>query len=521
MINRNGSSLNTYMKFVGIVLLIHIILFSSPVWAANEVTVSRTISQDTVFPGGTFTVIVSLTTNQELSALYIKETIPSGWSVIERTPEKFVYSSNSWTWADTTSNISSGTSASIIYDVIVPPGTVIGTYPITGNVSGISLNGGNTFQISVLGDNEIAIQRDDSAPVLDLIGDKAVDENTVLSFNVFASDEDGDIITYSAIGIPPGASFNRNSGTFLWTPGYSAAGTYYVKFIAHAGGLTDSETIAITVNNINRPPILTSIGSKAVNENELLSFTVSARDTDGDEIAYSAVGLPPGASFNTNSGVFSWTPSFTASGDYSVVFMASDNIATVSERITVTVGNVERPPVLDPIGSRVIDENSLLSFSISALDPDGDPVVYYATGLPAGASFTGTGTFSWIPAIGVAGTYDITFTAESKGLTDSEIVTITVVGLTVDKSSLTDAINRANEKAANAVAGTENGQYPQSSIDAFRSAIAIAEAIYFNMGFSQTDVDKAVVDLATAEAAFDASLIIIIDQVPQIGRAHV
>lgn len=515
MINKNLSLFDRTIGFTGIVLLI-ILLFSNPALAADEVTVSRTISEGTVAPGGTFTVTISLTANQELSTLGLKEILPGGWVVTEVDSGQFLYSSGNveWTWADTTSNISAGTSDSIIYSVKVPASTVVGTYAITGNVSAIPLNGGDAVRIRVLGDNEVAVQKDDTAPVLDLIGDKAIDENTVLSFSIFATDDEDDTITYSVVGLPPGASFNKNSGAFFWTPGYAAAGTYYVKFIATAKGLTDSETIAITVNNINRPPILNSIGNKAVDENALLSFTISASDSDGDEISYSVVGLPPGASFNTNSGVFSWTPSFTASGDYSVVFMASDNVITDSETITITVGNVERAPVLDSIGSKVIDENSLLSFTTSATDPDGDSIIYSATGLPSGASFTTTGTFSWTPSIGAAGTYDVTFTAESKGLTDSETVTITVVGLTVDKSALTDAINTATAKAVGAVAGTENGQYPQSAIDAFNSAIAIAEAVYVNTAATQAEVDQAVADLAAAEATFDASVIIIIDQTP-------
>lgn len=522
MINKNGSLVNRTIVITVIVLFIFI-LFSNPALAANEVTVSRTISEGTVAPGGTFTVRVGLTPNQELSSLSLKETLPGGWIVTEVDSGQFVYSSSNveWIWADTTSNASAGTSYSIVYSVKVPASTAVGTYAINGTVSATSSKGEDAVQMSVLGDNEVAVQKDDTAPVLDLIGDKAIDENTVLSFNVFAVDADGDMITYSVVGLPPGASFNKNSGAFLWTPGYAAAGTYYVKFIATANGLTDSETIAITVNNINRPPVLNSIGNKAVDENELLSFIISARDLDGDEISYSVVGLPPGSSFNSNSGVFSWTPSFTASGEYSVVFMASDGFITDSETITITVGNVERAPVLDSIGSKVIDENSLLSFTISASDPDGDSVVYFATGMPSGASLTSAGTFSWTPAIGAAGTYDVTFTAESRGLTDSETISITVVALTVDKSALTDAINTATEKAVNAVAGIENGQYPQSAIDTFNSAIAAAEAIYVSTAVTQTEVDQAVADLAAAEATFDASVIVIIDQTPPASVTNI
>ena len=508
--------MNRTLGLIGIILLTILVMYSNPALAANEVTVSRSISEGTVIPGGTFTVTLNIAANQDMSSLGINETLPSGWVVTEIASGKFVYSSTNvkWTFSDSTSNIIAGTSYSIVYSVKVPASTAVGTYAIAGNVDYVSSNDGSTGQGDVLGDNEIAVQKDDKAPILDLIGDKAVDENTVLSFNVFATDDNGDSITYSAIGLPPGASFNKNSGAFVWTPGYSAAGIYYVKFIATASGLTDSETIELTVNNINRAPILSSIGNKAVNENELLTFVVSGKDSDGDELAYSVVGLPPGASFDADSGLFSWTPSYTSSGDYSVVFMVTDNTVADSETITITIGNVERAPVLDAIGSKVIDENSLLSFTISATDPDGDTVVYSGTNLPSGASFTNVGAFSWTPDIGTSGTYDIKFTAESKGLTDSETITVTVVALTIDKSSLTTAINTANEKVASAVAGTENGQYPQSAIDTFNSAIATAEVIYTDTGVTQAEVDKAVTDLAAAEAIFDASVVNIIDITP-------
>jgi PGF-pre-PGF domain-containing protein len=516
MINYNADSLSRTIGLIGIILLTILVISSNPVLAANEVTVSRSISEGTVIPGGTFIVTLNITANQDVSSLGIKETLPSGWIVNELYSGKFSYSSTNikWTFSDTTSNIIAGIPYSIVYSVKVPASTAVGTYAITGNVDYVSSNGSSTGQINVLGDNEVAVQKDDTAPILDLIGDKAIDENTVLSFNVFAADGDGDSITYSAVGLPPGASFNKNSGAFVWTPGYSAAGTYYVKFIATAGGLTDSETIEIRVNNINRVPVLSSIGNKAVNENELLSFVVSGKDPDGDELAYSVIGLPSGASFNADSGVFTWTPSYTSSGDYSVTFRVTDGTITDLETITIIVGDIDRSPVLNAIGSKVIDENSLLSFAISATDPDGDNVVYSAANLPSGASFANTGAFSWTPDIGAAGTYDITFTAESKGLTDSDTITVTVVALTIDKSELTTVINAAKEKVASAVAGTENGQYPQSAIDAFNSAIATAESIYTDTGVTQAEVDQAVTDLGSAEAAFNISVINIIDQTP-------
>ncbi len=176
--------------------------------------------------------------------------------------------------------------------------------------------------------------------VLNAIGNKSVSENSLLTFTVNASDADGDAITYSATGLPSGATFVGQ--TFSWTPDYNQAGSYQVTFIASDGKAQDSNTITITVNNVNRPPVLAAIGNKSVNENSTLSFSISATDADGDTITYSAQNLPSGATFVGQT--FSWTPDYNQAGSYQVTFIASDGNAQDSNTITITVNNVNRPP---------------------------------------------------------------------------------------------------------------------------------------------------------------------------------
>ncbi|MCK4518254.1 hypothetical protein KAT92_05755, partial [Candidatus Babeliales bacterium] len=65
----------------------------------------------------------------------------------------------------------------------------------------------------------------DTAPMLDNIGAKSVDEENALAFTASASDADGDSLTYSASGLPAGASFNTATGAFSWIPADGQAGT--------------------------------------------------------------------------------------------------------------------------------------------------------------------------------------------------------------------------------------------------------------------------------------------------------
>ena len=89
------------------------------------------------------------------------------------------------------------------------------------------------------------------APVLELVGDRSVEENKMLTFVVNATDADtGDTLTYSATDIPTGANFSSATQSFTWTPSSSQSGTYYVTFEVTDSHVTVSETITVTVTGV-------------------------------------------------------------------------------------------------------------------------------------------------------------------------------------------------------------------------------------------------------------------------------
>ncbi len=190
---------------------------------------------------------------------------------------------------------------------------------------------------------------------------------------------------------------------------------------------------------VSYAPEITSIGGESVSspgnlsfqvaENETLTLAVSASDADGDTLTYSATGLPSGAGFSGQT--FSWRPTYDQAGTHQVTFTVSDGQHQDSETVSINVVNVNRAPTLAQIGDRSVDENTTLTFSVSASDADGDTVNYSATGLPSGADFAG-GSFRWTPSASQVGSHDITFVASDGNSQDSETVTILVAGSTPD-----------------------------------------------------------------------------------------
>jgi hypothetical protein len=243
-------------------------------------------------------------------------------------------------------------------------------------------------------------------------------------------------------GEPLAGEFGQ-SQSFTVT-GLNPGATYYLAIQVldeanHASPLSTAVS-ATTATSGNHAPILQLIGDKSVVEEETLTFAVSATDADGDPLTYSAGTLPVGAAFDAGTRTFTWTPTNLQSGWYRVMFQVSDGQVTISETITITVrSGPNQAPVLAAIGGRSTSENTLLSFSLSATDLDGDALTFSATGLPSGASFAG-GVFTWTPTYDQAGSYPVTFTVSDGELTDSEQITITVANVTDQTAPAAQAV---------------------------------------------------------------------------------
>ncbi len=224
-------------------------------------------------------------------------------------------------------------------------------------------------------------------PVLAAIGAKAGIENVLMAFSIQATDSDGDTLSYSASQLPPGASFNQSTRTFSWTPGYAQAGTHQVTFSVSDGNATDSETIAINIGDVNRPPTVAPIGQRSIAENQPLSIVVEATDPDGDAITVSASGLPAGAVFEPTTHRLNWQPTFDQSGEYHVTFRVSDGKESASRDVRITVAESNRAPVIGGTPPTAATAGQSYHFVPTAHDDDGQPLTFTISGRPSWASF--------------------------------------------------------------------------------------------------------------------------------------
>ena len=122
---------------------------------------------------------------------------------------------------------------------------------------------------------------------------------------------------------------------FVWTPGDTTPlGTYIVRVTATQVGAPNNSTSHLVriVLSANRAPVFDPISDQVVQAGSELVVDANAVDPDGDRIIYSmwfgtaAAPIPPpaGASIDSLTGVFRWTPSTGDVGTHEVTISAQD-----------------------------------------------------------------------------------------------------------------------------------------------------------------------------------------------------
>ena len=297
-------------------------------------------------------------------------------------------------------------------------------------------------------------------PVLSPTGDKSAPEGALLTFIVSATDADGDKITYSAAPLPAGATFTDDAdgngapdghATFSWTPSYTQAGTYPVTLAASDGQAGDSETITITVANVNRPPVAGN-DSAVTDEDIAVTINVLANDADedGDPLAVNGVTQGSHGSVTINAaGTVTYAPGLDFNGADSFTYTVGDGQGgTAAAVVNVAVTSVNDLPAANAGPDQSVDDSDhngshavTLNGSASQ-DPDGQIVSYQWKEGP-----TLLGSAAVVACTLATGVHNIVLTVtdnEGGASTDTVIVTVTVGG--VDKVRISKAEYVRNRK---------------------------------------------------------------------------
>ena len=150
------------------------------------------------------------------------------------------------------------------------------------------------------------------APIVQPIDPQSGTVGTSFSFQVVASDDDGDALKYTAAGLPSPLAINETTGLIAGTP--SAAGNFDIMVTVSDGELSAQRLLRLHVEDVTPPPPpanrLVNPGAQVNDEGDKVDFEIAAdpavrrsgRGRNGDRAEFTAVNLPDGLKFDEKKG---------------------------------------------------------------------------------------------------------------------------------------------------------------------------------------------------------------------------
>jgi len=209
-----------------------------------------------------------------------------------------------------------------------------GEYTVTVTVS----DGVLSTSIDVL----LIVNKKEEAPVIEGFSPKSealeTDENSELDFSVTATDLNNDDLVYSW---KLDGEETSTKQTYTYETSYDDAGAHTVQLVVSDGTSNVENEWAVTVDNVNREPVLSNIEEINLKETETVTIQPEATDPDGDALTYT-ISEPVG-----DDGT--WETSYDDAGTYTITVSASDGVDEDTQTVKITVEDVNRPPVIEDI----------------------------------------------------------------------------------------------------------------------------------------------------------------------------
>lgn len=257
----------------------------------------------------------------------------------------------------------------------------------------------------------IAISEVNLPPVVVAVTNVVVPEGTLLSLQLPASDADvpANSLGFSLEGDVPAGLTLSTAGLLTWLPGEALGGTVHtVRYRVTDNGspvASSAAEVQISVLEVNNPPVFSQPGPVTLDELGQLDVSLVASDPEGTAVRFRLEGtVPAGLRLDESTGRIQWTPTEDQGpGAYVVLIRASDaspEALSLVRELSITVRELNQPPVLEALADRSVVEGGTVAFRAVASDADRPAQVLAFSldaGAPAGAAIDPvTGDFAWI-----------------------------------------------------------------------------------------------------------------------------
>ncbi|MEH2196766.1 Ig-like domain-containing protein, partial [Nostoc sp.] len=148
------------------------------------------------------------------------------------------------------------------------------------------------------------------APVIQTQPNKEVIGGQFYSYDVNASDPNGDSLTYKLLASPDGMTIDSTTGLISWNTTTSNIGNQIISLEVsdgRGGSITQDYTLSVIATPPNRPPVFVTNPVVQAYINKQYNYDSNAVDPDNDTVSYSVVIGPDGLKIDPTTGKVQWT----------------------------------------------------------------------------------------------------------------------------------------------------------------------------------------------------------------------
>ena len=446
------------------------VIFNTEVELTNEAKVEKLDSNANI-PAAAPVIQTSLSDSNQGTLVTLKDVTIQNYATVTNSLEFDLVKDGvtSRVRVDSRTNINADT-----FKQTFPVGTKV-------DITGISSIFKGTYQLKLLKLDDVKpASQANQVPVFKTVEAKSVTEGEALTFQVEATDADGDHLVYSAPALPGNATFDAASRTFSWTP--QTAGDYTATFLVtdgKGGEAAINVSIKVTPSSQGSSNVATLAGPNSSYAGSAANLTVGVKNvSEGFSVGSIIVQYDPNvlefATQSNSDGTFSLAESaYSANWDRTGVL--ATGVKPAQGQILIIVGSTGADHLVTGTGSLVTLHGSVKSSA------------------PTGSTSLSVSSFD-VSRDGVSGVLD---TALASWQIDVK---------SADRAALITAIQQAQQLHDQAVVGSAPGQYPASAKTALLNAIIAASTVRDDASATQEQINAALTALNTAVNTFRSAV---------------
>ena len=251
-----------------------------------------------------------------------------------------------------------------------------------GSASADIITSYNEDILNFIADDQNIDAREITPNVIAVADNVTTQEDTPITINFLANDTYAPAlssISFESASNGKATIDQSNSEQIIYTPDSNFYGTDEFSYTITQGEKTATAVITVSIESVNDLPTIDIASTLQVDENQKAITSISISDDDGDDLTIT-LGGADADSFNlSNENVLTFinAPDYETKTSYSFTISATDGIDTVIKDISVLINNLnDNPPIFNTDNNLNIEENIKTITTITALDADGDSLIY-------------------------------------------------------------------------------------------------------------------------------------------------